>query len=299
MPLTPNGKIDKPALPFPDTVQLAPKQIIGASEKEQQMTALEQQVHDIWAQLLQNPPKPIPLDENFFDIGGHSILATRLIFELRKTCGVNVPLGLVFEKPTIRGQASEVETILSGEYNIACEEAVLPENNVAAKEGKTEFSKEDKAEFDYASDYESLVTEHIQESYEPITRNYPRKTFFVTGVTGFLGAFILSALLDFSNDIKLIAHVRAKTKSLAMERIRKSCMSHLVWRDEWETQGRLEVVCGDLGKDRLGIDEEEWKSLTERVDVVVHNGALVRTCIFLIYVLYIFWFDSLILIVSS
>ncbi|CAG8494160.1 45_t:CDS:2, partial [Scutellospora calospora] len=41
-------------------------------------------------------------------------------------------------------------------------------------------------------------------------------------------------------------------------------------------EGRLEVVCGDLEKDRLGIEEADWKSLSERVDVVIHNGALVH-----------------------
>ncbi|CAI2170785.1 4918_t:CDS:10 [Funneliformis geosporum] len=273
MPLTPNGKIDKPALPFPDTAEFASQSATGVNKKEQ-MTVSEQQVYEIWARILPNLPKPIPLDESFFDLGGHSITATRLIFELRKTCGVNVPLGIVFERPTIRGQAKEVDNMLSGEYNLAGEVTDLLENTVVANKSKIQVSKEDKAEFDYASDYESLLTEHIQESYEPITENYPRKTFFVTGVTGFLGAFIVSSLLDFSNDIKLIAHVRSETKSLAMERVKKSCMSHLVWRGEWETRGRLEVVCGDLEKDRLGISEEEWKSLAERVDVVIHNGAL-------------------------
>ncbi|RIA92753.1 hypothetical protein C1645_764189 [Glomus cerebriforme] len=264
MPLTPNGKIDKPALPFPDTAASF------VNNKVQQMTSTEQQVHKIWAQLLPNPPKPnIPLDENFFDLGGHSILATRLIFELKKTCNVNVPLGLVFEKPTIRGQAKEIENILSSEYNIADEKNGLQLNI-------TGDTREDKLEFDYASDYESLVIEHIQEIYKPIPENYPRKTFFVTGVTGFLGAFIISTLLDFNDDIKLIAHVRATTKDNAMERVRKSCQSHLVWRNEWETQGRLEVICGDLEKDRLGIEESEWESLAKRVDVIIHNGALVH-----------------------
>src|ERR1051325_8466624 len=205
MPLTPNGKIDKPALPFPDTATSQSARTFG---KVQQMTSTEQQIHEIWTKLLPNPPKPnIPLDENFFDLGGHSILATRLIFELRKTCSANVPLGLVFEKPTIRGQAKEIENteiILSNEPR---GETGLQGINVVASKGKTEDIKEDKTEFDYASDYESLVTEHIQETYKPIPESYPRKTFFVTGVTGFLGAFIVSTLLDSSNDIKLIVHV--------------------------------------------------------------------------------------------
>jgi L-aminoadipate-semialdehyde dehydrogenase len=276
MPLTPNGKVDKPALPFPDTAKQSTKVI----NKVQQMTSRERQIHKIWAQLLPDSSKAnISLDENFFDLGGHSILATRLIFELRKTYNVNVPLGLVFEKPTIRGQAKEVENVLSGEYNIDVE---LNTENEDKSENRPEDKSEDndirkdKLEFDYAGDYELLVNEHIQKNYEPIPENYSRKTFFVTGVTGFLGAFIVSSLLDSSNDIKLIAHVRATSKVHAMEKVKKSCQSHLVWRNEWESQDRLEVVCGNLDEDRLGIEKNEWESLAERVDVIIHNGALVR-----------------------
>ncbi|CAG8442262.1 2035_t:CDS:10 [Ambispora gerdemannii] len=202
------------------------------------------------------PPKPIiPIDENFFDLGGHSIIATRLVFELRKACGVNVSLGLVFQEPTIRGQAKEIEGILNLELNIATE---------------------DDQEYDYAAELEPLIAEYLLESYNSLPDNSPRKQIFVTGVTGFLGAFIISSLLNTSNEIKIIAHVRAKSKELALERVQKSLKAHMVWRKEWFIENRLEVVCGDLEKERLGIDEDEWRVLTEKVDVVIHNGALVH-----------------------
>jgi L-aminoadipate-semialdehyde dehydrogenase len=67
MPLNPNGKIDKPALPFPDTAQL------HAVEKESQadkLTPTEQALSEIWSQLLPSAPSSIPVEENFFDLGG-------------------------------------------------------------------------------------------------------------------------------------------------------------------------------------------------------------------------------------
>ncbi|CAG8449470.1 7430_t:CDS:10 [Acaulospora colombiana] len=272
MPLTPNGKIDKPSLPFPDTA-MSSKTVSDVNTLK--LTAVEQTVHDIWSNLLPNPPKPyIPLDDNFFDLGGHSILATRLIFELRKASGVDIPLGMVFEKPTIRGQAKEIDYIMKGELNIAGDELnadMLPDKKAAVK-GLNDI----KAELNYASDVEILASEYLLESYTPLPESHKRKVIFVTGVTGFLGAFILSTLLHSDNEIKVIAHVRAQTKESAMERVKKSCMSHLVWEEEWIVEGRLEVVCGDLEKDRLGVDEEEWNALAERVDVVIHNGALVH-----------------------
>ena len=66
MPLNPNGKIDKPALPFPDTAQLAaaearPEGAVGGTPTEEAMRG-------IWAKILPNAPSPIPFDENFFDL---------------------------------------------------------------------------------------------------------------------------------------------------------------------------------------------------------------------------------------
>src|ERR1700728_382693 len=102
MPLNPNGKIDKPALPFPDTAQAA-----AAVPSSRQANATEEAMQAIWASILPNPVLPIPLDESFFDLGGHSILATRLVFQIRKTFVVNAPLGLVLNHPTMAGLVAE------------------------------------------------------------------------------------------------------------------------------------------------------------------------------------------------
>ena len=96
MPLNPNGKIDKPALPFPDTAQLAVVDAARADGKQSTATPTETAIQAIWTRILTNTSS-IPLDENFFDLGGHSILATRLIFEIRKAFLVDAPLGLVFD----------------------------------------------------------------------------------------------------------------------------------------------------------------------------------------------------------
>ncbi|KAL0562631.1 large subunit of alpha-aminoadipate reductase, partial [Marasmius crinis-equi] len=114
MPLNPNGKIDKPALPFPDTAQLAAIASIPGSAKAPGATAdpatgkptahhrpptpTEYTILQIFSSILPNNPSPesIPLDESFFDLGGHSILATRLIFEIRRVFVVDAPLNLVF-----------------------------------------------------------------------------------------------------------------------------------------------------------------------------------------------------------
>ena len=72
MPLNPNGKIDKPALPFPDTAQLASAHDTRREGEGPSATPTEEAMRAIWARVLPNAPNPIPLDENFFDLGGQN-----------------------------------------------------------------------------------------------------------------------------------------------------------------------------------------------------------------------------------
>ena len=278
MPLTPNGKIDKPALPFPDTVQIAEKAI---SDHQHPLTPIQRTVCKIWIRLLPHASsQSLPLDESFFDLGGHSILATRLIFELRKECGVSIPLGLVFNEPTIRGQAREVERLIKGELNIDSGDVEGDEcvkKNMGTEAGEAYSTEITTGAFatTYFEDLTDLITS-LPSSYPPLPPTHTRTVFFLTGVTGFLGAFILSALLNSHPDIRIIAHVRAADERSGLERIRKTCSAHLVWKEEWVENGKIEVALGDLEKERLGLEEDIWKRYCEIVDVVVHNGALVR-----------------------
>ena len=141
MPLNPNGKVDKPALPFPDTV-LAQRmaQVSNAQAETRELSATERAIAEVWKQLLPGLADPAPLDESFFDLGGHSILATRLVFQLRHKLGVHVPLGLVFDAPTIAQLAAATEKISSGgtDFLVAAPDAAK-EN---ASSGDLDYAKD-------------------------------------------------------------------------------------------------------------------------------------------------------------
>ena len=95
MPLTPNGKINRKALPAisdqgnPDLE----KSFVAAND------SLEMQLTKIWESVLKT--KPIGIKDNFFEIGGHSLLAARLFSRIEKTMGLNLPLATLFQAPTI------------------------------------------------------------------------------------------------------------------------------------------------------------------------------------------------------
>ncbi|MEH1968906.1 amino acid adenylation domain-containing protein [Nostoc sp.] len=101
LPLTPNGKVDRRALPVPELTQISSSNIILPS------TPIENLLAGIWAEVL--GIEKVGIDNNFFELGGYSLIATRVISRIRQVFRVEFALRYLFEKPTIAGLAKEIE----------------------------------------------------------------------------------------------------------------------------------------------------------------------------------------------
>ncbi|HLL81309.1 MAG TPA: amino acid adenylation domain-containing protein, partial [Longimicrobium sp.] len=101
-PLLPNGKVDRAALPAPVSTAWrdGPEYVAPSTETERVLA-------EIWESLLD--VRPIGVDEPFFRLGGHSMLVVRLMAQIRRRLGVELPLAALFEHPTVRGLAARVE----------------------------------------------------------------------------------------------------------------------------------------------------------------------------------------------
>jgi amino acid adenylation domain-containing protein len=95
MPLTPNGKIDRKALPEPG-VNAGSDYIAPRDETERKLVK-------IWADTLHLDPGVIGIDSNFFELGGHSLKVTRMIYMIHQELNVKIPLAEIFQRRTIRG----------------------------------------------------------------------------------------------------------------------------------------------------------------------------------------------------
>ncbi|MBE9121080.1 amino acid adenylation domain-containing protein [Tychonema sp. LEGE 07199] len=97
MPLTPNGKVDRRALASQkwQSASVAPDQTIAVAPRDK----LELQVKQIWEQVL--GINSVGIRDNFFEIGGHSLLAARLLAEIEKIFGKKLPLSTIFQSPTV------------------------------------------------------------------------------------------------------------------------------------------------------------------------------------------------------
>jgi len=115
IPLTPNGKIDRRALPAPEA---------QAETYSEPRTPAEEMLAGIFAALL--GVERVGAEDDFFRLGGHSLLATQLASRVRRAFGVEVPLPAVFEAPTPRRLAAHLETIVPGAPDPAPPMAPLP-----------------------------------------------------------------------------------------------------------------------------------------------------------------------------
>ena len=104
LPQTPNGKIDRKALPAPDQDSLAKTQEYVAPT-----TPTEEKLASIWFDLLRIDR--VGVEDDFFDSGGHSLIAIRLVARVREAFGVDMTLKDAFEAPTISEMAARVDEI--------------------------------------------------------------------------------------------------------------------------------------------------------------------------------------------
>jgi len=104
LPLTANGKLNRQALPAPEQAQtkayVAPR------------TPTEEVVANIWAEVLRRDR--VSSEDNFFDLGGHSLMATQIVSRVREHFRVELAMRILFEKPTIHGLAEAIDVAQAG-----------------------------------------------------------------------------------------------------------------------------------------------------------------------------------------
>ncbi|MGH7285672.1 MAG: non-ribosomal peptide synthetase, partial [Polyangiaceae bacterium] len=100
LPLNANGKIDRKELPAPNLSE-------SRVAFREPGTAMQRNVAGLFSKLLKVPR--VGLDDDFFELGGHSLLAVRLIAAVRDQLGIAIPIGVLFERPTVEQLASALE----------------------------------------------------------------------------------------------------------------------------------------------------------------------------------------------
>jgi acyl carrier protein len=104
MPKQPNGKVDRKRL-----MEIAERGEEEEGEKEGARTPVEEILVEIWREVL--GVESIGVDDNFFDLGGHSLMTIKIISRIRRAFKVELPIRNMFERATVASQAAQIESV--------------------------------------------------------------------------------------------------------------------------------------------------------------------------------------------
>ncbi|WP_179198327.1 non-ribosomal peptide synthetase [Nostoc sp. T09] len=237
LPLSPNGKVDRKALPAPEEVRA---DLIG--EFVPPRTPVEKKLTQIWAEVLK--VDKVGIYDKFFELGGHSLLTTQLLAKVKEAFNLDISLRSLLEKPTVAGLAENIDQVCQTEVQYST--------------------------LDLKSE-----TALDQAIYPPTVGKFipAPKAALLTGATGFLGAFLLAELLQQTTaDIYYL--VRSVNFEDNHTKIQTILESYGIWNEHWSS--RIILIVGDLSKPLLGLATEKFQQLASTIDVIYHNGAWVH-----------------------
>ncbi|MDF5732379.1 MAG: amino acid adenylation domain-containing protein, partial [Rhizonema sp. PD38] len=237
LPLTPSGKVDRQSLREPNRVRPDLEVAYVAPRN-----SVEQQLAQIWSQVL--AIEPIGIYDNFFELGGDSLLVPQLLTQMEEVFLLKLPVIHLFEKPTVAGLAEII--------NQGFESGFLVLNTTTIQNLLTDAVL-DPTILPPASNLELLT--------EPAN-------IFLTGATGFLGAFLLQELLQ-QTQANIYCLVRAGNLRQMQDKIQTHLQNESFY-------SRIIPVLGDLSKPLLGLSEQQFEQLAQEIDVIYHSGAFVN-----------------------
>jgi len=235
MPFANNGKVDRARL-----LEI-PISFTDAQPHRPAQTAQEQQLLELWAELLELPDGDVSTDESFFNLGGHSILLSRMLLGIRERFGRSIPINRFIEAPTILTLASLLDSEEPAAYSISPQ-----------------------AIFDASADLQMPIL--------PFSRLGDVHKVIVTGANGFLGVHIVEALLNWGSS-EIACLVRAGSGQSAEERFMRALKEN---RLEHLDLSRVKVYAADITQPQLGLDNETYERLDRDFGVLVHNAANVN-----------------------
>ena len=228
--LTTNGKVDKKKLPLPNFKEIQKKYVAPTND-------IEKSIITIFEEILVF--KKISIIDNFFELGGHSLLVMKTIHNINSQLNTKLAAKHLFKFPTAKQLALCIQ---NGDTK---EELVNLQN-----------------ELKLAPILKLPPTEFVFPT-EP-------KHIFVTGGTGFVGAFLLYELLENTN-AQLHCLTRANSAEEAFAKIKKVMTTYNLWQNEYTP--RIKSIIGDIGAPLLGLNTEQFDHFSTQIDVIYHNAA--------------------------
>ena len=241
LPVNLSGKIDRKILQAKDFRLMKRIKVLIEPRNE-----IEAQLCQIWKEVLKTDQ--ISVEDSFFDLGGHSLAASRVASRVQTRHSIVCPVPLIFKCKTIAALAESLQgKTIQDEAEI--NKKLMHADITRAKEMLGSFSKK-------LDDY-----------------HFNPRCILITGAHGFLGAHLLEALLK-ETDAEIICIVRAESEKDLQRKIKKDLERfNLI---SLANHPRVKWILGDLSKPMLGLSEKYYQHLCETIDSIYHSGAWVN-----------------------
>ncbi|MEJ2416752.1 MAG: thioester reductase domain-containing protein, partial [Exilibacterium sp.] len=257
IPLTPNGKVDRRML------ESRPLEIASNREYRPPRDDLEASLADIWSRLLE--VERVGIHDDFFELGGHSLLLVKMLSAARETLRIEISMEWFFASPTIYAISESLQRPVPGFESMESHQPMESPRSPPLPR----IDWESEAGLDASIDWNGPVGIRVEN---------PRAVF-LTGATGFVGAFLLRELLESTRAV-VYCLVRAPGSGAALRRIKENLRYYGLWSaadaKDPAFRGRILALPGDLEKDHFGLDRQTWEALAAEVDIIYHNGARVH-----------------------
>ncbi|KAK7873449.1 hypothetical protein R5R35_000229 [Gryllus longicercus] len=253
-----SGKLDKSALPKIDASENS-----GIDPQDLPSTPMEHEIAKIWCKVLRLPA--VDVQESFFDLGGHSLLATRLLSEMNEHLALNLVLTDLFSHPTIQSMASFIE------------------DPVMANGGE-HVHLDLEAEVDRHDQGKTLMDIRLRAFWRSfqLSNKWRRDKILLTGVTGYVGAFLLKELLT-TTKATVYCLVRQSPGLTPQDRVIRSLRDFGIFgisEDAEELEKKIEwrvvPIKGDITLVNLGMTEDDYAYLSYEIDTIIHAAATVN-----------------------
>ncbi|WP_028389548.1 non-ribosomal peptide synthetase [Legionella fairfieldensis] len=251
LPVTSNGKLDRNALPTPE---LTRSDNYIAPTNDQEII-----VCNAFAKVL--GLGKVGIEDDFFKLGGNSIMAISLVANLQANFDVNVMD--IFNLKTAKKIARDIPFIKNNLKNNL--EKIRSDYQLLATRSFDEQPFQTKLD-NYFEDIHQLK---ISVEKAPITH------VLLTGATGFLGSNLLNTLLT-TTDYSIFLLVRAQSNDEAFERVNKKFEFYFEKNLYPYHNKRLFVYAGDIEKKDLGVSKETYQTLASQIDSIIHSAALTK-----------------------
>lgn len=240
-PMTVNGKIDRKVLNDRQDNVMTTQSITPLRSD------LERKIAMIWSDILNVPLNAIGSSSNFFQLGGNSLLVVKMLTQVSNKLNIDFALSRFIALPTIATFSTQTDEQYDSkkELNMFCDR--LHQDSI------------------------------LEPAIQPLKNANPNilnpKCILITGVTGFLGAHMLYELLE-KTDAELYCLVRASSREQALQRIAMRQEQYKLFIPQH--LARITPILGDLNQAKLGLSENDFEFLAQKIDSIMHVGAWVH-----------------------